>query len=527
MMKRQHRSAILAALVLLSLVFGLAGSAPGAEAVDRDVADRILRASVKLLTPLDADENSGSLCSGSMLDQQGYILTNFHCIGYPTSGPRDQELEDLGLQPGDLFNSKGLSVVAVTDDPRRLPKPAYVAQVMSHDPELDIAVLKIIAYYNSKQKLTDSLPVISMDAGDSEAVQTLDDVIVVGYPGIAGDTVTATEGRISGFIDEDGDDTFDWFKTDVLVNQGNSGGSALNAEGQLIGVATARLQDKSGNVIYLIRPVNRAAPYIEEARKVGASGGQIGAKPPSKPAASPSKPGGKGTFGEIVFGTGFDENDGITGEASTFNSGIKEVHAGLPYENMRDGTAWGYTWQYAGQDVSGDTELRWEFGQSGVLDLSLSGKKGLTDGEYNLQVYLRDELVQEAGFTVGRKPGNNRPPQKPSKPADQGVTITGTIVDHATQRPIRDAIIVFLNPGQTVDDFDADESDGKADTVFAYGVTDAKGVYTLNNPLPRGEVYTVIVGAKGYDRIAEDDALEITQDDPDVVDLDPLELDKL
>ncbi len=484
-MKRQYRSMILAGLVLLSLAFGLVGSAPVVQAVDKDVAQRILRASVKLMTPFDADENAGSLCSGSMLDPQGYILTNFHCIGYPTSGPKDEELESLGLAPGDLFNEKGLSVVAVTDDPRRLPKPTYVAQALSADPELDIAVLKVVAYYNSKQKLTDSLPVVTMDVADSESVQTLDDVIVVGYPGIAGDTVTATEGRISGFIDEDGDDAFDWFKTDVLVNQGNSGGSALNGEGQLIGVPTARLQDKSGNVIYLIRPVNRAAAYIEEARKVGASGGQIGTKPPKEP-ATPSKPSGKGTFGEITFGAGFDDNDGITGEASTFSSGIKEVHAGLPYENMRDGTSWGYQWQYEGQDVTGDTGLAWEFGESGILDLTLSGKKGLTDGEYSLQVYLRDDLVQEAGFTVGRKPGNNRPAQKPQPPADEGVTITGTIIDHATRRPVRDAIIVFLNPGQTVDDFDADTSDGKTETVFAYGVSDAKGVYTLNNPLPRG-----------------------------------------
>ncbi len=524
-MKRNYRTAILAVLVLLSLAGTLAGSAPRAEAVDKDVAQRILRASVKLLTPMDADENSGSLCSGSMLDPQGYILTNFHCIGYPTSGPKDQELESLGMEPGDLFNSKGLSVVAVTDDPRKLPKPTYVAQVMSSDPELDIAVLKVIAYYNSKQKLTDNLPVMTMDVADSEAVETLDDVIVVGYPGIAGDTVTATEGRISGFIDEDGDDNFDWFKTDVLVNQGNSGGSALNAKGELIGVPTARLQDKSGNVIYLIRPVNRAAAYIEEAHKVGASGGQVATKPPSKPAA-PAQTSGKGTFGEPIFGTGFDDNDGITGEATTFNSGIKEIHAGLPYENMRDGTSWGYQWQYEGQDVTGESDLAWEFGQSGVVDLSLTGKKGLTDGEYSLQVYLRGDLVQETGFTVGRKPGNNRPPQKPQKPVDEGVTITGTIIDHATRRPIRDAIVVFLNPGQTVDDFDADSSDGKTETVFAYGVSDAKGIYTLNNPLPRGEVYTVIVGAKGYARIAEDDALEITQDDPDVIELDPLELDK-
>ena len=526
--KRQHRSIALAFLVLLSLALGLVGSTPQAEAIDKDVAQRILRASVKLMTPFDADENSASICSGSMLDQQGYILTNFHCVGYPTSGPKDEDLESLGLAPGDLFNAKGLSVVAITDDPRRLPRPAYVAQMMSHDPELDIAVLKVIGYYNSKQELTETLPVIAMDVADSEAVQTLDDVIVVGYPGIAGDSVTATEGRIAGFIDEDDDGKFDWFKTDVLVNQGNSGGSALNADGELIGVPTARLQDRSGNVIYLVRPVNRAAPYIEEARRVGASDAQVDTKAPRSPGKPVTTvPASKGTFDELVFGAAFDDNIGITGEATTFSSGIKEVHAGLPYEDMRDGTSWGYMWQYAGQDITGDMDLKWDFGQSGVADLSLSGKKGLTDGEYNLQVYLRGELVQEGGFTVGRKPGNNRPPQKPERQADSGVAITGTVIDYATRRPIQSAIIVFLYPGLTVDDFDADESEEKIDTVFSYGITDKKGMYTLNQPLERSEIYSVIVGAKGYVRIAEDDALEITEDDPDVIELDPLELDKL
>jgi len=63
--------------------------------------------------------------------------------------------------------------------------------------------------------------------------------------------------------------------------------------------------------------------------------------------------------------------------------------------------------------------------------------------------------------------------------------------------------------------------------VLAYGVTDTEGLYTIDRPLPRGDVYSAIVGAKGYERIAEDFALEITEDDPDLVELDPLELERL
>lgn len=86
---------------------------------------------------------------------------------------------------------------------------------------------------------------------------------------------------------------------------------------------------------------------------------------------------------------------------------------------------------------------------------------------------------------------------------------------------------MVLLPGMTVDDFDNDDSKGKADTVLSYGIANASGIFTLETPLPRGEVYSVIVGIKGYQRIAEDDALEITEDDPDLIELDPIEMERL
>ncbi len=514
------RTIILTAAVLFSILLGLAGSAHPAQALDKPTRQQVLRASVKLMTPFDADPNGGSLCSGTMLNQEGYILSNFHCVGYVKSGQRDRELEALGLQQGDLYNKKGLSIIAITNDPRQLPVPTYVAQVKAADPVLDISVLKIVAYYNSKQKLPATLPVVSLPLADSDTVETLDEVFVIGYPGIAGDTVTATEGKISGFLDEDGDNQFDWFKTDVLVNQGNSGGSAVNDQGELVGIPTARLQDKSGNVIYLVRPTNMAVPYINQAMQAGGSAADVGTAP-TTPAAVPSGQ----NFGPISFGTGFNDKTGVTGAAESFRSGVAEVHAGLPYDNMRKNAAWGYMWQLDGVDVTGQEKLKWSFGMSGVLDLYLKGKNGLSDGVYNLQVFLGGELAQEGQFVVGQ-PDARATPQKPAATESEGVIVTGTVVDYSTGRPIQGATVVFLYAGVTVDDFDNDASKGKADTVLSYGITDANGVFTINTPLPRGDVYSALVGAKGYQRIAEDDALEITEDDPDLVELDPIALDR-
>jgi hypothetical protein len=192
---------------------------------------------------------------------------------------------------------------------------------------------------------------------------------------------------------------------------------------------------------------------------------------------------------------------------------------------MRNGLLWGYAWQLDGKTVNGDEDLSWEYGASGVLDLYLKSKNGLPEGSYSLQVSLGDKVAQEGQFIIGSaKPKDT--PQKPSLAKPEGVTLTGSVIDSSTRRPISGAVVVILIPGMTVDDFDADNSKGKADTVLSYGIANASGVFTAETPLPRGEVFSVIVGAKGYQRIAEDDALEITEDDPDLVELDPIELDR-
>jgi hypothetical protein len=79
---------------------------------------------------------------------------------------------------------------------------------------------------------------------------------------------------------------------------------------------------------------------------------------------------------------------------------------------------------------------------------------------------------------------------------------------------------------KTVRDFDRDTRKGKAETVQSYGVTNANGVFTTDAPLARGATYSVIVGARGYQRIAEDHAFILFDDEPDIVQLDPITMDR-
>jgi hypothetical protein len=55
-----------------------------------------------------------------------------------------------------------------------------------------------------------------------------------------------------------------------------------------------------------------------------------------------------------------------------------------------------------------------------------------------------------------------------------------------------------------VSEFDANPSE---DLFFAVGQADAQGYFQLDWSLERGEKYSIIVGARGYKRIAKDNLL--------------------
>jgi hypothetical protein len=97
------------------------------------------------------------------------------------------------------------------------------------------------------------------------------------------------------------------------------------------------------------------------------------------------------------------------------------------------------------------------------------------------------------------------------------VTVEGTVKDKKTKKAIKGAIVLVLNPGMTVDDWvDGGQEDSD---VYTAGQTNSKGQFTLEDPLTRNEVYSLIVVAKGYKPIATDEF--VIEDDVE----DPVQLD--
>jgi hypothetical protein len=110
-----------------------------------------------------------------------------------------------------------------------LGEKRYESEVLAVDVPHDLALLRIAA--------PDAVP---LPVGDSEKVQLAEDVSVIGYPLASrlGSGVKVTRGSVAGVADTQGNRLF---QIDASVNPGNSGGPAVNARGEVIGVVNAKL----------------------------------------------------------------------------------------------------------------------------------------------------------------------------------------------------------------------------------------------------------------------------------------------
>ncbi|MEW6735371.1 MAG: trypsin-like peptidase domain-containing protein, partial [Acidobacteriota bacterium] len=150
--------------------------------------------------------------SGSIIDNQGHILTNYHVV-------RDARRLDVTLAD----------------------KSTYRAQLVGADPDNDVAVIKI-------DIPSDRAVVIPL--GSSAQLEVGQKALAIGNP--FGLDRTLTTGVISGLGRplrlDDGRVIENVIQTDASINPGNSGGPLLNKYGQLIGINTAIYSPTGGSV---------------------------------------------------------------------------------------------------------------------------------------------------------------------------------------------------------------------------------------------------------------------------------------
>jgi serine protease Do len=169
-----------------------------------------------------------SLGSGVIIDEEGYVLTNFHVVG------RARRVW-VKLHDGREFEADKVAVSSSTD----------------------VALVKIRA--RSEQKFA----AIRFAADDDLLLG--ETVLALGNPfGLGG---SVSKGILSSKTrrppsDDEPLDVPDWLQTDAAINPGNSGGPLTNLRGDLIGINVAVLNQAQG--IGFAIPVKRVTEKLAE-----------------------------------------------------------------------------------------------------------------------------------------------------------------------------------------------------------------------------------------------------------------------
>lgn len=180
----------------------------------------------------DAGRRGGG--TGSVIDEQGHILTNYHVI-------------------------EGADQVTVSFGGEK----TYPARVIGGDPDTDLAVIQV-------QGARD-LKIVPM--GDSDRLSVGQKVLAIGNP--FGLDRTLTTGVISGLqrpIEaRNGRIIEGAIQTDASINPGNSGGPLLDSQGRMIGINSQILSpDGGGSVgVGFAVPVNIAKRILPQLIREG------------------------------------------------------------------------------------------------------------------------------------------------------------------------------------------------------------------------------------------------------------------
>lgn len=194
----------------------------------------------------ESEQESGN-GSGSVIDAQGHILTNYHVVE----------------------NASKLTVSFGGDK-------VYPATFVGGDPDTDLAVIKI-------EPPKEGLTIISL--GDSDRLNVGQKVLAIGNP--FGLDRTLTTGVISGLqrpIRARNNRPIDAaIQTDASINPGNSGGPLLDKYGKMIGINSQILSRSGGSVgVGFAIPVNTAKRVVPQLIQFGAvNRPKLGASLPS------------------------------------------------------------------------------------------------------------------------------------------------------------------------------------------------------------------------------------------------------
>ena len=203
-----------------------------------DVFTAIYENNKDVVTVIDAyivqngQEVHYSQSSGFIISDDGYILTNHHCV------------EGMDKITVTLYNGE-----------------EYVAKVIGSDDRTEVAVIKIEPQNSLKTAVL----------GDSRKIKVGQYAIAIGNP--VGYEYSMSIGFVSGVERQIDSQNFRYkmIQVDTPLNSGNSGGPLFNSKGEVIGINTMKSSSYATNIegIGFAIPINLAKEIAEELVKTG------------------------------------------------------------------------------------------------------------------------------------------------------------------------------------------------------------------------------------------------------------------
>ncbi len=445
----------------------------------------ITHAAVQIVAARGAGDELEALWggSGTIISPEGEILTNCHvACGAP------------------------VIVVLMTTEPDQPPEPSFIAEITHFDEEIDLAILQITTDMDGNPVSPTDLPYVEI--GDSDSLRLADPIRIFGYPGVGGETITYTTGSVSGFESADvgGHSRRVIIKTDADIAGGNSGGTAVDLYGRLVGIPTWVNPDVREGVtiggIGVLRPVNLVS-YVR----------QVGEGTPPEPDAAALPPG--------EDPDPYEPNDDQDTAKGPLASG-ETIEGYISWEGDLDAfyittsTTQPILATLTGIPSGTDYDL-YLLDESGVLAYSESESpeemiefSPPSRGTYYVVVasYKGSSTTSPYSLTVTYD-GSSK-----AAPSTGGIRVYGQAVDANTKKPLSGGVFGFLVPGVTCYEFfSAPELD--LNLVTASAETDSKGFFTLVG-VPTGATYSAFF-IYGKDYICENKWQNIP---PDMIELD-------
>ncbi len=231
------RCAALAVVASVTLVPAVGLRAQEAEPAPATDAETMIRSTVMIVAcnRLPADDpdlrpdlddfkncTEGSGGSGTIVDANGTVLTNAHVALDTTHRP-------LWLLVGE------------TVDPRDFPRWAYIGRSTVFDPAVDLAIVEPVYGLDGAELAEGEVQLRPMPIGAGpNDVQLDDQVWMIGYPGVGGAYVKRIPAQVVGYdVDQDNAELNPgWIMVSPAPAPGNSGGTVVDAEGNLVAVPT-------------------------------------------------------------------------------------------------------------------------------------------------------------------------------------------------------------------------------------------------------------------------------------------------